>query len=56
MTTAASESRCEGEADDDRISDEGGHESSGDHGIAINVVNLTSYPQRAKARWNHGAP
>jgi hypothetical protein len=56
VTTAASESRCEGEADDDRIRDEGGHEGSGDHGIAIHVVNLTSYPQRAKARWNHGAP
>jgi len=25
-------------------------------GIAIHVVNLTSYPQRAKASWNHGAP
>jgi hypothetical protein len=36
--------------------DEGGHEGSGDHRTAINVVNLTSYPQRAKARWNLGAP
>jgi hypothetical protein len=44
-TTAASESRCEGDADDDRMRGEG-----------VNVVNLTSYPQRAKARWNLGAP
>jgi hypothetical protein len=56
VTTAASESRCEGEADGDRIRDEGDHKGSGDHGIAINVVNLTSYPLRAKARWNNGAP
>jgi hypothetical protein len=55
-TTAASESRCEGDADDDRMRGEGGREGSGDHGIAIYVVNLTSYPQRAKASWNHGAP
>ena len=46
----------EGDADDDRMRGEGGREGSGDHGIAINVVNLTSYPQRAKASWNHGAP
>jgi len=32
VTMAASESRCEGDADDDRIGDEGGHEGSGDHG------------------------
>jgi hypothetical protein len=35
---------------------EGGHEGSGDHGIAIHVVDFTSYPRRAKARWNLGAP
>jgi hypothetical protein len=32
VTTAANEGGCEGDADDDRIGDEGGHEDSGNHG------------------------